>query len=121
MIEFFVSGAPVPKQSFRYGKGRGFKPARVQEWEDAVTNLARFAMRNTDMLTGHVAVELLFSLPHRRRVDLDNLSKAVLDACNEIIWEDDRQVVDLHLRKRHDKKNPGVSVKVRPVEGDINA
>ena len=33
--------------------------------------------------------------------DLDNAAKALLDACNAIIWIDDRQVVELSIRKRY--------------------
>lgn len=53
--------------------------------------------------------------------DLDNLQKALFDAFNEIIWHDDKQVVDLRVRKMYaDKKSsdearrePCVSVTVR--------
>ena len=31
------------------------------------------------------------------RGDLDNYSKALFDALNKIIWEDDSQIVDYHI------------------------
>lgn len=31
--------------------------------------------------------------------DVDNVAKAVLDACNGILWDDDRQVVCLTVKK----------------------
>jgi Holliday junction resolvase RusA-like endonuclease len=33
--------------------------------------------------------------------DLDNLAKAVLDGCNGVVFEDDKQVVTLCLTKRY--------------------
>jgi len=49
---------------------------------------------------GHVfGVRLRFVLPDRRRIDVDNLVKTVLDAGRHIVWEDDCQVVELHALK----------------------
>lgn len=31
--------------------------------------------------------------------DVDNLAKGILDACNGIIWEDDRQIISLTVEK----------------------
>jgi Holliday junction resolvase RusA-like endonuclease len=53
-----------------------------------------------------------FDLKDKRRVDLDNLSKAILDACNGIVWVDDKQIIDLHLTKRTGQEKPGVTVTV---------
>jgi Holliday junction resolvase RusA-like endonuclease len=47
----------------------------------------------TDLL----AVSIVF---HTNRGDLDNLAKAILDAGNGLAWEDDRQIVELHLYRR---------------------
>lgn len=32
--------------------------------------------------------------------DIDNYEKAIYDACNELLWEDDDQIVDNANRKR---------------------
>lgn len=102
-IEFFVPGEPRAKQSFRVsGRGRGFTPARVKAWQADVGWVAQQMMRAKrmmDPLTGNLIVSLDFQLGNARRVDLDNLSKAVLDGLNGICWEDDRQVFALHLVK----------------------
>ena len=34
--------------------------------------------------------------------DIDNLAKAVLDACNGVIWSDDKLIVELHCYKHKD-------------------
>mgnify|MGYP005860227411 CR=1 FL=1 len=115
MINFHVAGTPVPKQSFHIGKyGNGYRDHRVSAWQKEIAWVARAAMRGLAPFREHLAVRLSFVLPTRRRVDLDNLSKAVLDACNGIVWIDDRQVTELHLRKTVGE-DAGVTINVEPV------
>ena len=113
-LTFRVHGKPVPKQSFRYTKGGGYRGPRVTAWQEEVKTEAIFSSlearferlpKNTP-----ARVELEFHLPDHRRVDVDNLSKAVLDALNGIAWDDDTQVTDLHVLKVIDKASPGVVV-----------
>jgi crossover junction endodeoxyribonuclease RusA len=102
-IEFVVNGEPRPKQSFRStGGGRGYTPARIKAWQAEVGWAAQQAMRTSKInepFDGNVLVDLTFYLGDNRRVDGDNLSKGVLDGLNGICWNDDRQVVDLHIKK----------------------
>jgi Holliday junction resolvase RusA-like endonuclease len=114
---FSVLGNPVPKQSFRaVAGGRGYTDPRVKAWQEKVAYEARYVMDGDEPLTGDLQVSLKFYLSDRRRKDLDNLSKGVLDALNGIVFVDDRQIVDLHLQKYYDKDNPGVSVCVTRVK-----
>ena len=116
VVAFSVEGTPRPKQSFKFKKGDGtyrpFTPKLVKAWQNEVAWAAKQEMIGEDPLLGELAVSMTFHLPDRRRRDLDNLSKGVLDAMNGIVFDDDQQVVDLHVYKRLSKKYPGVSVKV---------
>lgn len=47
-----------------------------------------------------------------KKPDLDNLTKAVLDACNGIVWKDDGCIVWLELKKLYAVQEPKVLVKV---------
>lgn len=60
------------------------------------------------MFTGAVKVDIKVfrqankfksGVTSRQFGDADNLAKAILDACNGILWIDDAQVVDLHITK----------------------
>jgi crossover junction endodeoxyribonuclease RusA len=49
---------------------------------------------------GPVAVEIEAHMPDKRRRDLDNLLKGLLDSLTHAgVWLDDSQVVDLRIRK----------------------
>lgn len=115
MIEFFVSGTPIPKQSYRAVKGGGYLYPRVVAWEQQVSLFARQAMAGRPPMTGDLAMTIQFVFPDHRRRDIDNSAKLVLDGCNGIVFEDDSQVVDLHLTKKVDKKAPGIYVTVEAV------
>jgi Holliday junction resolvase RusA-like endonuclease len=124
-IEFFVTGEPVPKQSFRAGgRNGGHTDPRVKAWQTSVGWEAQSA-KITEMVVctkAPVVVSLDFYLGNRRIVDLDNLSKGVLDGLKGVLFVDDSQVVELHLRKFIDKQHPGVNVEIKPAkagkEGD---
>jgi len=116
-IEFHVGGNPLPKQSFKKGRNND-TPARTKAWQDAVGWAAKEAMKGKEPFGGDLCAELRFVRSDKRRVDLDNLSKAVLDGCNEIVWKDDKQVFVLFLYKDYDKNNPGVNVRVGVVSED---
>lgn len=65
-------------------------------------------------LTGRIAVTLTCYQPDRRKRDLDNLPKSVLDALTHAgIWHDDGQIDDLRI-VRAAVESPGrVVVEVR--------
>lgn len=49
----------------------------------------------------------------RKSGDLDNTLKAILDSLNGNLYEDDRQVIEIHARRHDDKDNPRVEIGVR--------
>lgn len=115
-ISFFVSGEPRPKQSFRVvgnGKRQGYTPAHIKAWQSLVAWQAKTAMLQDKAeirQDNGLIVRLDFLLPDNHRRDLDNLSKAVLDALNGILWKDDNQITKLIITKRLEKSNPGVII-----------
>lgn len=117
-IMFIVDGTPRAKQSFRYTKnGGGFTPPQVREWQNAIKIRAKnvMALAGLDPIRGEVAVRLVFVLKTRRVIDCDNLSKAVLDSIKDIVFDDDTNVVNLHIVKHvMPKAKPGVFIEVHP-------
>jgi Holliday junction resolvase RusA-like endonuclease len=117
----FVSGEPVPKQRPRLGKGKVYTPDRTKAWESLIRHRARerMNMEGYDLFTESVAVTLDFRYGNRG-ADLDNLVKAVWDALNGVVWEDDVQVVELHALVRRGTLKPaqGVQISVCDISGE---
>jgi len=61
-----------------------------------------------------IVVSLAFHLgTHRRRSDIDNLIKLVLDAGNKIIWDDDWLVTGFHrVARTRDNLDPCTELSV---------
>ena len=125
-IYFTVPGTPVGKGRPKFARRGNFvtayTPEKTASYENLVKLAAAEAMKGTELITGPVKVRIfLFVTPpaswsNKKRInalngglfptskpDLDNSAKLALDACNKIVWKDDKQVVDLTVRKRYDE------------------
>lgn len=83
------------------GKRMTRNPEATQVYEDALSWLIRAACPAPHPLVpeADVAVMATFYLPTRRRIDVDNMGKALLDAATGILWADDSQVAHLSLSR----------------------
>ena len=116
-INFTIPGNPVPKARARTcrnrhtGKSFSFTPETTRRWEEWV-KLCAVEHAPPALLDGPLQVVLTFylqrppSIPKRRqhpdrKPDLDNLSKAVLDALQGIIFTTDSRIVRLDLWKHY--------------------
>ena len=113
-LRFTVQGIPRPKQSFKVsGRGKGYTPALTLAWQNNVGSEAQLAMMGRSLLVGALACEIDFYLPDRRRRDIDNLSKGTLDGMRGVVFMDDCQIVDLHLRKFFGSPEYGATVTIK--------
>lgn len=124
IIEFYIYGVPVPEGRARFTKtGRAYTPAKTRAWKKLVHKAALEAFIESGMfgpLSGALRMSLDFTLPippswSKRRQDqaaaqflrptgkpdTDNLAKAVMDGCNQVMYFDDAQIVALSIRKRY--------------------
>lgn len=129
-------GDPVPQPRPRFTRrGFAYTPSKhpVHAWKAAVLGAARAVLADLPDLTyprgGPFWVSLGFSFGVRRYnpdgwgsfqrgQDVDNLAKAVLDALLRVVWWDDRQIVELCVRKIESPRFRGclVSCADRPAE-----
>lgn len=134
MLTFTVDGVPVPKGRPRFSK-RGkfvqtYTPQKTKDYEGVVRSAAQEAMGSSDPLQTALKVYLYIRLPvpasyskkltqacldgtekPKKKPDWDNVAKAVTDAMNGIVYVDDCQIVDAHVRKRY-SDTAGVDVMV---------
>lgn len=124
-IEFVVPGTPVGKGRPRFSRQgsfvRTFTPEKTASYENLVKVKAEEAMQGQPLFGGAVSVEIaLFVTPPASwsqkkqrealagtvlptsKPDVDNVLKGIMDACNEIVFKDDKQAVDVMVKKRYD-------------------
>ena len=129
MIQFAVDGKPVSSPRPRVTRYGVFYKKDYVAYKRKIALKAKKEMRGKEPyecpLT--LAVEFRFTTPSSwskkrkeeaiewgwmpQKPDIDNLLKTVMDACNGIIWLDDKQVVSVSAFKRYDK-NAGIDVVV---------
>lgn len=131
MISFFIPGPPVGKGRPRATRsGRMYTPAKTVKYESLVALAAHEAMLGAIPLSGPVRVTInIFcevaqswsqkkknaaldgTLKPTGKPDFDNIAKAVADAMNGVIYQDDKQIVWALITKQY-SATPGVEVHV---------
>lgn len=122
-LSFVVPGHPVPKARARVvrnkatGKMHGITPSRTASYEATVALVASSA-RPTGWPTRARYEVTVRALRAVARGDLDNIVKAVKDACNGVAWVDDARVYKLDAEMFDGCANPRVEVRIvaRPVK-----
>jgi crossover junction endodeoxyribonuclease RusA len=101
-VEFLVNGIPIPKARPRLTRrGRAYTPARTLEYEARVAKAA--AQYFTSPIDYPVKLTAFFVMPTRRRADLDNLLKSLMDGMIKTVYFDDSQVTELKAGKGYNK------------------
>lgn len=91
-----VPGRPVPAARMtRRGKWVGRQAQRYLAWRELamLCCLHAAARLRQGVPTGPLRVLLRFAIHGGRRGDWDNLAKALTDAGNGVLWQDDAQIV----------------------------
>lgn len=101
-------------QLYRVFNNRSILSARGRTNKEAIAWKARAQYRGKP-LTGPLAIEVTLFWPDKRKHDWDN-NKALFDALNGIVWEDDGQIKDARIMVEFDKENPHVEMRVWPLD-----
>lgn len=93
------------------GRGQLTTSARYREAKRHVQLRAMNQYRG-DPLEGELWMVFRAWMPDRRRRDVLNLPKVVLDGLEGIVYEDDVQVGEVHVVRSYDPDDPRVRVEV---------
>ena len=120
--EFIVSGKPIGKGRPRFTKsGHTYTPKETKQYEQRIKQSAWAAMKKANLQPTAKRISVIcsahFDIPKSysklktleceagihipKRPDIDNIAKAVLDGCNEIVYNDDCMVWHLSAFKRY--------------------
>ncbi len=79
-------------------RGRKFKQECLEELDRVLiekdTNIEK-----VQQLSGDLYVDITLYFDNKRKRDIDNYAKSLLDSLKGILFEDDDQIIDLRLRK----------------------
>lgn len=123
-VAFVIPGTPVGKGRPKFARRGNFTvaytPEKTASYENLVKVKAEEAMKGRPAIDGAVAVTIWLwvtppaswsqkkqrqALSHEilptSKPDVDNVIKGIFDAMNEIVWKDDKQAVDVSIRKRY--------------------
>lgn len=132
---------PIPKLRARtyriHGKAHTYTPYKTKEFENRVADYYALQTKGFKFEKGiPLAVSLYFGMPvpksftkkkckqiitgelwHTVKPDCDNLTKAVLDALNEVAWHDDAQIVSLKVQKGYSIDGAFISLQISEAMG----
>ena len=120
-IKFEVLGTPVAKGRPRLGKFRTYTPHKTKNYEELIklSFINKYSKFDPFMGELRVNIDAIFEVPksysqkkkvkllntgYTHRPDVDNLTKAVLDALNGLAYKDDAQVCSLNFDKYYGKE-----------------
>lgn len=125
IISFDLPGPPHGKGRPRITRqGRAYTPEATRQAEGFIRHQAAQAMAGVEVLRGAVSarveieVEPPASFSKKKRAaalsgevfptvkpDADNVLKAIFDACNGVVYLDDKQIVKLSMYKRYGERD----------------
>ncbi|MFC7783327.1 RusA family crossover junction endodeoxyribonuclease [Rossellomorea sp. GCM10028870] len=137
MIQFTVYGTPVaqgrPRFSSQGGYTRAYDPKKSKDFKKYV-KLVAAENRPKKLLEGPLQLFIRVYKPTLKnfsqkklaaaesgelrpltKPDVDNYVKGIKDACNQILWKDDSQVVELLASKWY-SEDPRIEIMVVPIE-----
>ena len=123
-IAFVIPGTPVGKGRPKFARRGAFTvaytPEKTASYENLVKVKAEEAMQGRQVIDGAVSVVIAlyvtppasWSLKKQRaalageifpttKPDVDNVIKGIFDACNEIVWKDEKQACEVRVVKRY--------------------
>ena len=118
---FGIEVRPKAWERPRFNKnGTVYETKAFKEYKQKIVEAAKLDMCGRPPYDVPVKVWLDFhkksNVVSRTFGDIDNLTKAVLDAFNGIVYTDDRLIVELHVAKHYDAEENIIWVGINPVD-----
>lgn len=120
MIEVIIGKCPSKSNAYRIVKFGGHaslaKTKDLKQYEnDFAKQCVKYRNKNIE---GEFKFEMDVYYPDRR-ADIDNSTKVVLDCLQKAnAIKNDRNCMEIHLRRFIDKQNPRIEFKITPINGN---
>ena len=106
-IQITLPVTPSVNRYWRSGIVNGHTQVFLSDEARAYKREVALLTRHLEPFTRHVALSITAFRP-RKKGDIDNYLKALLDAIKGTIYLDDDQVIEIHAYRDDDKGNPRV-------------
>ena len=108
MTHIFIDSVPPSvNHSYRAYRGRVVLSARAREFKEKVAKSLGEAFNK---ITGKVKLDVTFHFKDKRKRDIDNYLKVLLDSLKGLAFEDDDQIYELTVKKHIGCASEGVDV-----------
>ena len=112
MIHITVYTKPVPiNQKYFVRNGRNILSTKYRESKRSLQQEIATQF-NGQPISQNVAVNIIQYFGDKRKRDVDNAIKIILDSMSNIVYLDDSQVTELHVFKEYDKDNPRTEISI---------
>lgn len=111
-LTFRVPGNPRSWKRAARGKGRTYVDPDSAMYRNLVVLAAVAARPDGWDRSRRFFLSLEFANATRGRIDASNVTKQVEDALNGILWDDDSQIDELHVKRLWTHDDPGLRVTV---------
>ena len=110
MITLYTKPVSV-NQKYNIANGRNILSKKYRDAKEALKWEIK-SQWHKEPLDEDVCLNIIFYFGNKRKNDIDNLLKCLLDSAEGILFTDDSLVTELHCYKEYDKENPRVEVTV---------
>jgi crossover junction endodeoxyribonuclease RusA len=114
-LKFVINKLP-PSLNVMYRKskyGAIYKTKLAKEYMELVHQTIKEQNENIEILNCNVKVTIIMYQNDKRKRDIDNILKVLLDAMNNIIYIDDSQITELHIKKVCSTENNKIEIEIK--------
>lgn len=102
-------------QYLSFNKYRKYITVKGRIYKNTIEEQLIEYMKDKEILKNDIKVSIEFYFNNKRKNDIDNYAKPILDFMSDIMYNDDRQIIELNVKKFYDKDNPRIIIKVEKI------
>ncbi len=110
-MEFSIDIQPLSYYMYlTQNRYRKYITAKGRIYKEEIEKVLIKSMEDKQIINEECKIYIEFYFNNKRKNDIDNFVKPILDFMSDIVYTDDRLVVDLHVKKFFDKNNPRILI-----------
>ena len=117
-MKIILKGNPISNNSiYKRGKGKSFYMTdKAEALKNDYAWQAVVQVGNKELLSGKLEVKIKLYFEDKRKHDIDNYGKLLLDSISGIVYDDDSQIIKMQVEKFHDRENPRIEIELKELK-----